>query len=148
MKKLLIRLGFPFLKLYWFLFRPKTHGVKCAVINEGNIVLVRHSYGSQLWALPGGGVKKGESIEETVKREMREELGLLVHSVEEKAIYINKAEYKIDTVHCCESYTSEKKLIIDEVEIIEAKWFHLSELPQEMSPLSAHVLGIIQKKLS
>ena len=40
------------------------------------ILLVRHSYGPQHWALPGGGLASGEDAEACARRELREELGL------------------------------------------------------------------------
>jgi ADP-ribose pyrophosphatase YjhB (NUDIX family) len=42
---------------------------------EGRIVLVRRK-DNDLWALPGGGMELGESIEDCAVREVREETGL------------------------------------------------------------------------
>jgi 8-oxo-dGTP pyrophosphatase MutT (NUDIX family) len=38
-------------------------------------VLVRHSYGPPVWALPGGGIDRGEDPALAALREFREELG-------------------------------------------------------------------------
>ncbi|WP_031089174.1 NUDIX hydrolase [Streptomyces sp. NRRL WC-3549] len=52
------------------------------ILREGDeILLVRESLGvdgEMLWSLPGGGVKDGELMHEALRREMREETGLLV----------------------------------------------------------------------
>ena len=43
--------------------------------NEGKILLHRRS-DNDLWALPGGAMEIGESISETIVREVKEETGL------------------------------------------------------------------------
>ncbi|MFD5875296.1 NUDIX hydrolase [Streptomyces sp. NPDC060322] len=52
------------------------------IIRRGNeILLVRESLGAAgeiLWSLPGGGVEDGELMHEALRRELREETGLLV----------------------------------------------------------------------
>jgi len=44
----------------------------------GGILLVRQATGLKLWTLPGGKVKRGESLVGALKREVREETGLRV----------------------------------------------------------------------
>ena len=43
-----------------------------------NILLVRQTAGLKLWTLPGGKVKRGESLVKALKREVYEETGLRV----------------------------------------------------------------------
>lgn len=42
----------------------------------GEILLLRHSYGHPVWALPGGGLGRREDPEQGARRELREELGI------------------------------------------------------------------------
>lgn len=46
--------------------------------DEGRIVVVRrrHAPSAGCWSIPGGRVEEGESLEEAVRREVREETGL------------------------------------------------------------------------
>ncbi len=50
-------------------------GAAGAIVQEGKILLVRHNR-LQKWQIPGGLQEIGESIQQTVQREIREELGL------------------------------------------------------------------------
>lgn len=63
-------------KIWWRAARPELDG--CSVIgldSAGRVLLVRHSYGSRLWCLPGGGIGRGEAAEQAAAREWREEIG-------------------------------------------------------------------------
>jgi len=46
------------------------------VERDGRALLVRESYGLQLWGLPGGRAEPGESMVDAVRREVYEETGL------------------------------------------------------------------------
>src|SRR6202790_3358034 len=43
---------------------------------EQNVLLVRQAMGLRLWTLPGGEVKRGESLVKALRRELYEETGL------------------------------------------------------------------------
>jgi 8-oxo-dGTP diphosphatase len=64
-------------------------GVGALIFDESRILLVergQHPLKGQ-WSLPGGGVETGESLEQAIIREVREETGLDVHPVEVGAIF-------------------------------------------------------------
>ncbi|MEA2460671.1 MAG: 8-oxo-dGTP diphosphatase [Actinomycetota bacterium] len=59
--------------------RPEI-AVGAIVVVEGRLLMVRrgHEPNKGLWTVPGGRVERGESLEDAVKREIREETGLAV----------------------------------------------------------------------
>ncbi len=58
----------------------------CILIEDGKLALIeRHRGGRHYFTFPGGGVDEGESHEEAVVREVKEELGLDVNIVRKVA---------------------------------------------------------------
>ena len=64
--------------------------VTAIVVDEGCLLLV-HRADNDLWALPGGGHEVGESIEDTVLREVKEETGMDVQVTGLVGLYTNPA---------------------------------------------------------
>jgi ADP-ribose pyrophosphatase len=58
--------------------------VGACVFNEGRVLLVRrgHPPGDGLWAVPGGSVKLGESLQQAAEREIYEETGVAIRAGE------------------------------------------------------------------
>ncbi len=59
-------------------------GVGAVVVHQGRVLLIQRGTEPALgqWSLPGGLVELGESLAEALRREVREETGLLVEPVE------------------------------------------------------------------
>lgn len=46
------------------------------IVQDGKVLLVKEAVGGTWWALPGGGVDHGETVESSLVREAEEELGV------------------------------------------------------------------------
>ena len=70
-------------------FNPKKEvSVMAWIENDGgSLLLVRQAAGQKPWTLPGGKVKRNESLERALKREVREETGLSVRASEYLQMY-------------------------------------------------------------
>jgi 8-oxo-dGTP diphosphatase len=69
--------------------------------DNDKILLVRHNMGKyHLWSPPGGGVEVGESMTEALKREFKEETGLIVNPG--KLLFVH--EHINDPYHAIEIY--------------------------------------------
>lgn len=115
------------------LFACKTIGARALVIKDGNILLVKHSYIPQ-WYSIGGGVEKGETPIEAVKRELLEEVGITcLNHPKLFNVYLNNREKRDDYVvlYIVEEFTQKT---VSSPEIIAAEWFEISNLPQDISP--------------
>lgn len=130
-------------KIYWFIFQPKTFGVKVVIRNGGEVLMIKNSYGGwNKWMFPGGGVNKGENFEEAAKREIKEEVGVDLIDVRKVGEYTSNKEYKKDTVFVFLSEVSSKNFKLDNKEIAEAQWFGLDNLP-EISDYSRNILSML-----
>lgn len=117
-----------------FLSRPITLGVRVLLVHEEQILLVKHTY-HEGWLLPGGGVKRGETLDSAAVREVREETGLKVTSLRLHGMYTNFHEYKSDhiAVFIGEGFDP-STLHRDPWEIQAAQFFPLNALPTDVRP--------------
>ena len=126
------RLLYLLYRAYCFVFRPSTLGVRIMLIRDGQALLVRHTY-IPGWYLPGGGVKRGETLEEAACREAREEVGANLGALELLGVYSNFNEYKSDhnLLFLCTDFTLSAE---HDREIAEARFFPLDALPEDLCP--------------
>jgi 8-oxo-dGTP pyrophosphatase MutT (NUDIX family) len=75
------RIAYALVERWWALTRPYTLGVRVMLVREGEVVLVRHTYRKN-WYFPGGGVNRGESLEDAARREAHEEVGATIGKLE------------------------------------------------------------------
>ena len=128
------RIALPMLKLYRYIFRPKTRGAGCLIFHQGHVLLVQHAYGSQRWNLPGGRVKRKETPENAVKREVYEEVGIKVPEVRLHGDILNTSSYKHNTVWIYSTTVPTRHFTLKGFEIKKAQWFDVAALPRNVSP--------------
>lgn len=82
--------------------RPSVRGI---IIKEGRLAMM-HSLKYNYYKLPGGGIEEGESLEDTLVREVREESGLIVKKDSIKEFgYVRRIEKgKIEDIFVQENY--------------------------------------------
>jgi 8-oxo-dGTP pyrophosphatase MutT (NUDIX family) len=119
-------------RLKWRILRPVTIGVRVLMEKDGRVVLVWHTY-EELWYLPGGGVKRDETLEEAARREAREELGAELGQLRLLGAYTNFGEYKSDhtLIFVCHDFTLAGAT---DREIERFGFFDLEALPEKISP--------------
>lgn len=126
----------------WRVTKPRTIGVRAVLLDQNDrIALVRHTYLDH-WYLPGGGVKKGESIEQALFREIEEEVAVTEPIIERVlGVYYSRYEGKDDNIIVyatrarCERDSTLRRA--DLLEIADAQWFPLGSLPASTSPATA-----------
>ena len=133
-KQVVYKKIYPLARLYWFLVRPKTRGVKCLVKYKDKFLLVKLNYAHRRWTIPGGGVSRNESYFDAAVREIKEETGLDAKELVLIGKYNHVIEYKKDRVEVYFAEVLNDKLKIDLVEIKEANWFARDTLPINRTP--------------
>ncbi len=104
-----------------------------AFVEKGNKILLgmkKRGFGAGRWNGFGGKVKKGEKIEEAVKRELKEEIGILAKKIEKKGVLSFIFDYnpkEILEVHVFKVLEFEGKPL--ESEEMRPRWFEKEKIP-------------------
>jgi ADP-ribose pyrophosphatase YjhB (NUDIX family) len=136
-------------RLVWRVTRPRTIGVWALLLDgRDRVLLVRHTY-SEHWYLPGGGVKKGESVEAALHRELAEEVAITDAQVERVlGVYYSRREGKDDHVVIFAARTrseGDDPQRPDVLEIEAVGWFPLDALPATTSPATRRRIAEYQR---
>lgn len=87
-------------------------------------------------------MKSGETLEETVKREIQEEVGVTVTGPRKVGQFFSRVEFKKDTVHCFVAHPQNTDISCNSHEIAEARWFSLDKLPLARSKIIERVAAM------
>ena len=102
---------------------------------EGRLLLVRHSYGPQAWALPGGGMRKDETPEAAARREVAEEVRCLLKDVKVFDTLEETISGAPHTAYLVTGRTMDRPQP-DKREVVEAKFCPLHSLPEPQTALT------------
>jgi ADP-ribose pyrophosphatase YjhB (NUDIX family) len=104
--------------------------IVCAtILQKDTVLLVRHASGDKLdyghWILPAGKVQAGETLEQALKREIKEETGLDMVVTEKLVEHIDP--YTGDKLFnfLCAPTTTEMRI---DPELEQAHWFSATEI--------------------
>lgn len=107
----------------------KTIEVVAAIIKKDNeIFITRRGYGEfvDMWEFPGGKIEEGESREEALHREIREELEVEIDDLQ----FLTTVDYDYPTfhltMHCFTCKMADGKVHLNAHN--DAKWIGISEL--------------------
>lgn len=130
--RLALRLAHALRKRWWRIARPRLRGCRIlAFDDEGQVLLVRHSYGSGQWMTPGGGLRRGEAPLAGARRELREETGCALLDPVEVAVADEPLHGTTHAVHLIAGQAGDV-LSPDGREVVEARFFATDGLPADM----------------
>jgi 8-oxo-dGTP pyrophosphatase MutT (NUDIX family) len=135
--RLLYRIAYGGMRIKWFLQRPATASAAVALWHQDRVLLVRSSYRRCL-LLPGGGIHAGESSQAAARRELKEEVDLVIPDVSLHRAWTGalRYEHRQDHIDIWEAELSSPLPVrINHREIVWADWLSREEaLERDLLP--------------
>ncbi|WP_232695821.1 NUDIX hydrolase [Brevibacillus daliensis] len=128
-------------------------GSSVIILDLAGKVLLLQRQDNHCWCFPGGSMDLGESLEETAKREVLEETGVTITTMEMFGVFSGEElhytyphgdeVYNVDVTFISTEY--EGQVQIDE-ESLDFDFFSLDNLPTPISPPSIPILRELCKR--
>ncbi|MBU7579033.1 MAG: NUDIX domain-containing protein [Porphyrobacter sp.] len=117
-------------------------GVSVIITNlGGDVLLLRHSYGPDVWSLPGGGLGKGEDPLSAAQREVREELGVELARIEPVGTIEEVLSGSPHTAHIFAAVCDQRPQP-DRREVTEARFFPSHSLPEPLGETTRRRIAV------
>ena len=104
--------------------------------SDHRVLLVKHTYGKFNWEIPGGVSEAGESVNQTVVREVREETGLDVEPERLSGVYYSGPDDMHHFAFICRLIDPHAKPVPSSPEIADCRFFDRDRLPSPISDFS------------
>lgn len=128
-------------RVWWRVRRPdRNTAIVLAFDPQGRVLLVRHSYGPPVWAVPGGGIGRGEDPEAAAVREFREELRCPIREVRRLGTMTRHESGSTDHLHAFVAEIAGEPAP-DNREIVAAEFFDPAHLPRPADRRVARWVG-------
>ena len=128
--------------------------VGCVILKDNKVLLQKRS-DNKKWAVHGGSLELGETFEEALERELKEEINIkpinpelvkVYSGTDFHLIYPNKDEtFLISAIYIVKEYEGELKP--DYIEVEEIRWFDINQLPEELHEPDIRPLNDIKEML-
>ena len=116
-------------------------GASVLVEDSKGRVLLQLRHDNHCWGYPGGSMEIDEDIEDTARRELLEETGIVAEELELFGVFSGKALHyiypngdevsNVDIVYLCKKYSGTLKR--QEGEVDELRFFAASEIPDNIT---------------
>jgi len=110
------------------------------VDRDGRVLLARHRFGGPQWRFLGGFIRRGERVEDALKREIREETGLVIEVGPILEVGTGFRWARVELVFAFRVTGGTETLT---AEVAELAWFPIDALPD----VRADQRGLIERNL-
>jgi 8-oxo-dGTP diphosphatase len=104
-----------------------------AIIERDDAYLLARRRDIGWWNLPGGGLEPGETVEQGVAREVREEVGVEIRIVRLVGVYSKPQKREVVLTFLCALANDEATPMVSD-EVSEVGWFSADALPSDILP--------------
>jgi len=112
------------------------------IVYKNGCLLLQKRKDNGCWSIHGGCTELGEAVEDTARRELLEETGLIADSLELVGVFSGKEQFytypngdmvaNVSVAFLCEKFSGE--LLSQTDETTDLKWFDINNLPENISP--------------